>query len=211
MKTSPTLTPAAAPATEPAAWQPEVDRLVTRIGTVPVPDRARAAAALVASLDQALRAAGVDLQVSVACGSPQASSGGQPADPAVVQQAVQRALARGEARLVGWTRDGTLIDSARLAQAWGVRRQTLDAARARGEVFSLWIKGQHWYPADLLKFERTVFARIHAALGEKLDPSAKLLFLLHRHGALHGRTPAEAAADMPDEVVRLAAAWSRGD
>lgn len=211
MKTSPSPSPAAAHATEPVAWQPEVDHLVTRIGTVPAPDRARAAAALVASLDQALRAAGVDLQVSVAPGLPQACRSGRTAPPAAVQQAMQRALARGEARLVGWTRDGTLIDSTRLAQAWGVRRQTLDAARARGEVFSLWIKGQHWYPAELLKFERAVFARIHAALGEALDPSAKLMFLLHRHGALRGRTPAEAAADMPEEVVRLAAAWARGD
>ena len=198
-------------ATEPAAWQPEVDRLVMRLSAMPASDRLRAAAALVASLDQALHAAGVDLQVSAKPAAPAGMPRASAAEPAAAQAAVQRAVARGEARLVGWTQDGTLIDSAQLARAWGVRRQTLDAARGRGEVFSLWIKGQHWYPAELLKFERAVFARLHAALGA-IDPSSKLIFLLHRHGALGGRTPAEAAAGgLVEEVVRLAAAWSHGD
>ena len=123
-------------------------------------------------------------------------------------ESVQNAQARGEARLVDWTRDGTLIDSKTLADLWGITRQALDAARNRGEVFSLWVKGQHWYPGELGKFERTTFARINEALGD-LDPSSKLVFLLHKHGALKGRTPADADGDMLDDIIRLAGGWSR--
>lgn len=131
-----------------------------------------------------------------------------PASNISFAKSIQRAQARGEARLVEWTRDGTLLDSSTLANSWGVTRQALDAARNRREVFSLWVKGQHWYPSELLKFERTVFIRINASLGD-LDATSKLMFLLHKHGALKGRTPAEAAQDMLDDVLRLAANWAR--
>lgn len=204
---SPTRTTAA----DRAIWQPEVGRLVTQVVSVPEAQRAQAAAALVDSINEALHQAGLNLQVSVSSEpNTMRSDPGADAPPAgaASADAVRRAQARGEARLVTWTHDGTLVAGTDVCKAWDIKRQTLDAARARGEVFSLWVKGQHWYPAEMLKFERPTFARIHAALGD-IDPSGKLLFLLHRHGALGGRTPADACPDRLDEVLRLAASWSR--
>lgn len=198
-------------AADRALWQPEVGRLVTQVINVPEAQRAQAAAALVDSINEALHQAGLELQISVSTEPSSMRSNSEadvPPAGAASADAVRRAQARGEARLVTWTQDGTLLPGAEVCKAWGIKRQTLDAARARGEVFSLWVKGQHWYPAEMLKFERATFARIHAALGD-IDPSGKLLFLLHRHGALGGRTPADACPDRLDEVLRLAASWSR--
>lgn len=194
---------------DPAAWRPQANRLAKQVADVPEHDRKRAAAAMLESIYEALQDAGVSVERPTA---PHAAAGSGNAGAPVSSgspgaAALRQAQARGEARLLTWTRDGTLVDSATVANAWGIRRQTLDAARARGEVFSLWIKGQHWYPAEMLKFERAAFARINAALGDA-DPSRKLLFLLHRHGAVGGRTPADAAADRLEDVVRLAAGWS---
>jgi hypothetical protein len=122
--------------------------------------------------------------------------------------ASSRAQERGEARLVRWTQDGTLVGGATVETAWGVKRQTVDAARERGEIFSVWVKGKHWYPGETLKFERSSLATINRALGN-VDPSSKLLFLLRAHGALGGQTPAEAVADGKlDDVRRLAADWA---
>jgi len=119
------------------------------------------------------------------------------------------ALLRGEARLLKWTQDGTLIESSQVEEAWGVKRKTVDAARERGELFSLFIRGRHWYPAEALKFERRALAAVNRALLAE-DPSSKLLFILRKHGALGGKTAADAIADGHlDDVLRLAADWAR--
>jgi hypothetical protein len=115
---------------------------------------------------------------------------------------------RGEARLVNWTQDGTLVEGGKVEAAWGVKRQTVDAARERGEIFSVWVRGKHWYPSEALKLERGALAAINRALGD-VDPSSKLLFLLRKHGALGGHTAADAVADGKfDDVLRLATDWA---
>lgn len=130
--------------------------------------------------------------------------------PATLQNhtAPLQAAMRGEARLVNWTQDGTLLEGSKVEEAWGVKRQTVDAARRRGEIFSVWVKGMHWYPGEALKFERTILAKINGALGD-IDPSSKLLFLLRKHGALGVQTPADAVADGKlEDVLRLATDWA---
>ena len=95
-----------------------------------------------------------------------------------------------------------------LESHWGVKRQSVDAARRRGEVFSLFIRGRHWYPAEVLKYDRAGLAEIVRALGEE-SASSKLMFLLRRHGALRRRTPAEAVDHgMLQDVLRVASALS---
>jgi hypothetical protein len=37
-----------------------------------------------------------------------------------------------------------VVEGAKVEDAWGVKRQTVDAARQRGEIFSLSVKNQHW-------------------------------------------------------------------
>lgn len=128
-------------------------------------------------------------------------------DPGVPSAPVRAAM-RGEARLVSWTQDGTLVEGSKIEQAWGVKRQTVDAARRRGELFSVWVKGMHWYPGEALKLERAALAKINGALGDT-EPSSKLLFLLRKHGALGGQTPADAVAGGKfDEVIRIATDWA---
>lgn len=123
---------------------------------------------------------------------------------------VAAARVSGEARLVKWTQDGTLLPVSAVEEAWGIKRQSVDAARARNEIFSVYVRGQHWYPAEALKFDRASLARVMNALGEQA-PTAKLLFLLRKHGALGGKTPAEAAqAGMLTDVERVAEADSMG-
>lgn len=123
--------------------------------------------------------------------------------------APMRAEVRGEARLVNWTQDGTLVEGGKVEAAWGVKRQTVDAARERGEIFSVWVKGQHWYPSEALKLERGALAAINRALGD-VDPSSKLLFFVRRHGALGGHTVADAVTDGKfDGALRLAMDWAR--
>jgi len=123
--------------------------------------------------------------------------------------AIDAALARGEARLVKWTQDGTLVPVSVVEDTWGIKRQSVDAARERGEIFSVFVRGQHWYPAEALRFERAALAAVVKALGDE-SATSKLVFLLRRHGALGGRTPAEAAEQgMQHDVLRLASAWGR--
>ena len=123
--------------------------------------------------------------------------------------AIGAAQERGEARLVKWTQDGTLVPVSVMEEAWGIKRQSVDAARERNEVFSVFVRGQHWYPAEALRFGRAELATVVKALGDE-SAASKLVFLLRRHGALGGRTPAEAVDQgMLHDVVRLAGAWGR--
>lgn len=126
-----------------------------------------------------------------------------------ISSAPARAELLGEARLVSWTQDGMLVEVSKVEAAWGVKRQAVDAARQRGEIFSVWVRGKHWYPGDVLKLERAALAAINRALGD-VDPSSKLLFLMRKHGALGGQTAADAVAQGKfDDVLRLASDWAR--
>jgi hypothetical protein len=122
--------------------------------------------------------------------------------------ASRQAAARGEARLVKWSRDGTLVDGKRLADAWGMTRQGLDKARERGDIFSVRVGGLHYYPEQAEHFTRADLAQVNRALGG-IDPNSKLIFLKRQHGALGGRTPAEATeAGHLADVLRLARDWA---
>jgi hypothetical protein len=134
--------------------------------------------------------------------------GGAQANPSANSNASRDALARGEARLVKWTRDGSLVDGKRLAEAWGMTRQGLDKARERGDIFSVRVGGLHYYAEQAEHFKRADLAQVNRALGG-IDPNSKLIFLKRQHGALGGRTPAEATEDgRLADVLRLARDWA---
>jgi hypothetical protein len=117
-------------------------------------------------------------------------------------------LAQGEARVVKWTQDGTLLPVSAVEAAWGIKRQSVDATRARNEIFSVYVRGQHWYSAESLKFDRASLAQVLRELGDQ-SATSKLMFFLRRHGGLGGRTPAEAAHEgMLEDVLRMAEADS---
>lgn len=123
-----------------------------------------------------------------------------------VPDAIGQALLSGEARLVKWTQDGTLVPVSAVEAAWGIKRQSVDAARERNEIFSVYVRGQHWYPAEALMIDRASLAAVVRALAKE-SATSKLLFLRRRHAALGNRTPAEAIEQgMLQDVLRLAAA-----
>lgn len=125
------------------------------------------------------------------------------------QQATREAKSRGEARLVQWTKDGTLVEGKRLYEAWGITRQALDKARERGDIFSIRVSGQHFYPIEAEQFSRADLAQVTRALGD-ISSGSKLIFLKRKHGALGDRTPAEAIEhSMLADVLRIAANWIR--
>jgi hypothetical protein len=126
----------------------------------------------------------------------------------VTNDPTRLAMERGELRLVKWIKDGTLIDGKPLAEAWDITRQGLDKARERGEVFSVRVKGRHYYPTEAIHFKRNDLAEINRALGD-IDPASKLIFLRRKHGALGGCTPADAVdKGKLMDVVRLAKDWA---
>lgn len=126
-----------------------------------------------------------------------------------VVDALALARARGEARLLNWTADGSLIQADKVGLAWDITRQDVDRARDKGEIFSIWLNGHHWYPSGLLQLERAAVAQICRALGN-LEPSSKLLFFMRKHGALGGKDVLDAIANgQIDDVLRLGAGWGR--
>ena len=122
------------------------------------------------------------------------------------RQVVSESLALGEERLVKWTQDGTLVPVSAVASAWGIKRQSVDAARERNEIFSVYVRGQHWYPAEALKFDRASLTTVLRCLGDQ-SATSKLMFLTKRHGGLGDRTPADAMHEgMLQDVLGIAEA-----
>lgn len=117
------------------------------------------------------------------------------------------AVARGlEARRT-WTREGVLLSTADFASARGVTPEMLVALRASGELFSVVVDDQVWWPAELLKVAPQYASALCQALENAAD-SRKVAFLVRNHGALGARTAAEAVASgRIAEVLRLAEDW----
>ena len=120
------------------------------------------------------------------------------------------ATARGEAARVQWVKDGLVVPGEQLAQAWGLTRQALAPAADRGEVFAVKVGNRLYYPEAFLGMDRETVASVCRALG-RLGSSEKLMFWLRDHGALAGRSVADALdAGVPlARVELLAAAWAR--
>jgi hypothetical protein len=120
------------------------------------------------------------------------------------------ATARGEAARVQWVKDGLVVPGEQLAQAWGLTRQALAPASARGDVFAVKVGNRLYYPRSFLVLDRESVAAVCRALGD-IGSSEKLMFWLRDHGALAGKSvPATLAAGVAvPKVERLAEAWAR--
>jgi hypothetical protein len=120
------------------------------------------------------------------------------------------ATARGEAARVQWIKDGVVVPGEQLAQAWGLTRQALAPAAARGELFAVKIGNRLYYPRSFMALDRESVATVCRALGA-LGSTEKLMFWLRDHGALAGKSVATAleAGVSRTKVERLAAAWAR--
>ena len=119
------------------------------------------------------------------------------------------AIARGEAARVQWIKDGLVVPGERLAQAWGVTRQALAPACARGDLFAVKVNNRLYYASAFLTLDRESVATVCRALGA-IGASEKLIFWLREHGALAGKSVA-AALDSGESVAKvehLARAWA---
>ncbi|MGV8824005.1 hypothetical protein [Methylibium petroleiphilum] len=120
------------------------------------------------------------------------------------------AQARGASARARWIKEGLVVPGPQLAQAWGIRLETLAAATASGEVVSIAIDGSEYFPKALLSLDRLTAGVICRAL-RQLQDIEKLLFWLRDHGALGGRSVAAALEDGTPtaKVTALAKAWAR--
>lgn len=99
------------------------------------------------------------------------------------------------------------MSTADFASARGVMPDVLVALRARGELFSVVVDDQVWWPAELLKVAPKYASALCQAL-ENATESRKVAFLMRKHGALGALTAAEAVASgRIAEVLRLAEDW----
>lgn len=117
------------------------------------------------------------------------------------------AIQRGALAQEEWTRDGTLLSAAEFAEKRRLTPTELAALEAEGELFSVQVGDARWYPAELAHMGASDSAALSAALAG-LEPTAKLVFLMRRHGTLGGMTVATALANCGiNRVLALAAAW----
>jgi hypothetical protein len=129
-------------------------------------------------------------------------------EPSPVSSGLQGALLQGEALKAQWVRDGTLVPSGAMSQAWGITPQALQQAVARGELFSMKMAGKTYYLAALRSLDREVTGMVCRALGN-VEPSGQLVFWLRTHGALAGKTvPQALARGQLRRVLHLARAWA---
>ncbi|WP_139379420.1 hypothetical protein [Zoogloea sp. LCSB751] len=117
-------------------------------------------------------------------------------------------LQQGEAVRIGWVRSGELVPSSTLAEAWGRTRQALEQALRRGELFSIKVGKNRYYPAVFTKLEAETVKTVCLALKGK-DEVGKFIFWSRPHGGLGGETLLEAlSSGQSDQVYRLAEGWS---
>lgn len=123
--------------------------------------------------------------------------------------------AQGEAARVEWTKNGSLLSSTSLAQAWGISRQGLAEAVARHELFLLKISGRLWAPAVFEELSRDAVKAVCSTM-PAADPESQFFFWARPHGALGQKTAAQAIqAGQLARVVEIAQGlaeengWSR--
>jgi hypothetical protein len=105
-------------------------------------------------------------------------------------------------------RDGSLITSERLGEAFGQSCDALEAACARNELFRLKVGELWFYPGVFARFSPDVVHRINRALKGD-DDVGKFIFWHRRQGGLGGRDVGQALRNgMLDRVLELACGWS---
>ena len=122
------------------------------------------------------------------------------------------AISRGARATKAWIQAGELVSARVLADRWAWTSEELDTATRLGEVLSISIDGESYYPCEFLELEPTIVKAVTNATG-KLGHVEKLVFWKRRHGALGGGTVASTLSgngrhSQLEVVLRLAQAWS---
>jgi hypothetical protein len=108
-----------------------------------------------------------------------------------------------------WIASGQLIGWSDLSDAWGKRsRQSLDQAAQRFELINLKVKGKLWYPAAFMDLSADAVKDVCLAM-KNVDPVSKVIFWMRSHGALEGKTLAQAIkSGQLSRVIQLAEAFA---
>ncbi len=121
---------------------------------------------------------------------------------------IAAAGARGQAAIAHWIKDGTLVPSKTISDAWGLTPQALGQAVEQGKLFSYKHGNKRFYPSSMIDLGRDDIAAVCQALGQ-CDDAQKLIFWTRAHGGLEGRTAPQALANGElARVVELAEAWA---
>jgi len=112
----------------------------------------------------------------------------------VAEESAQAEEQASEAAKGEWIRDGRLISSKEMGQAWHRTRQALEQACERGELFSLKIVNRRWYPAMFAELGADDVKAVCTLL-QPLDPVSCFIFWVRKHASLGGKTMAEALKD----------------
>ncbi|HRO58487.1 MAG TPA: hypothetical protein PK177_04860 [Burkholderiaceae bacterium] len=119
---------------------------------------------------------------------------------------VSDAPARSEDVARRWVDDGLLVSADELGRAWHRKRQSLEQACDRGELFRIRVGGRWYYPAVFRVLMADDVGRVSRAMAG-VDPVSQFIFWSRTHGALGGRTIAQALdAGEGTRAVALAAA-----
>lgn len=137
-----------------------------------------------------------------------ASSSSVSTDDASAEQEWQELVSAGESVRLSWVQEGLLIPSHDLASAWARTPQALSQASSRGELLSLKVKRNRYYPAVFKSLSADDVKEICQRLKGN-DEAGHFIFWNKAHSSLGGLTPEEAIhAGNRDKVAQLADAWS---
>ncbi len=119
----------------------------------------------------------------------------------------QEALERGHLARMEWIKSGFLVPSEVYAAKLEIDALDLQKFEERGELFSIVVDGISYYPSDALKMPFSVMSGICAAFKGK-SPSERMVFIMRKHGALGGKTVAQAVEDGElANVLQLVKSW----
>jgi len=117
------------------------------------------------------------------------------------------AIERGHEARRTWVSTGVLVSAKDFAERCGLTEQAVVDKTANGDLFSVLVDNDAWWPAQLLRMAHHDAVALCRALSAG-DDGSKLVFLMRRHGSLGGLTAADAVAQGKlHEVLSLAQAW----
>jgi hypothetical protein len=107
--------------------------------------------------------------------------------------------------LLSLIRDGSLIGSDDLSQAWGVTPQALRQLADAGDLVAIKVNNKLRYPVELTRFDSRSDAQALSRRLAGLPEIEQVLFMLNEHAGLQGKTVSQAfKAGQGDRALALA-------
>lgn len=129
--------------------------------------------------------------------------------PGTKESGLRAAITRGATAKAQWVESGEVVPASALAARWQVTASSIGASARRGGLTSVVISRRRYFPSAFLELEPESAGAVSRALSP-LPPQTALVFWKRPHGALGGKTAAEALRIEAglDRVLGLAQSWS---